>query len=254
MTFDVSGDAYDTFMGRFARVLAPAFADFSGVHSGLTVLDVGCGSGILTEELARRLGGGSVAAADPSPLVEACAARVPEADVRTAPAEALPWADESFDAALAQLVLHFLEKPVVGVAEMRRVVRAGGVVAACSWNFPEMTLLQTFWQAAREVVPSAPGEALQFGTLHELAELGREAGLESIETARLDVSAGYQSFDDLWSSFELGVGPAGEFCTSLGPEMRKGLRAEYRRRLGDLSGSFTLSARAWAVRGQVPGD
>ena len=86
MTFDVSGDAYDTFMGRFARVLAPAFADFSGVHSGLTVLDVGCGSGILTEELARRLGGGSVAAADPSPLVEACAARVPEADVRTAPA------------------------------------------------------------------------------------------------------------------------------------------------------------------------
>jgi SAM-dependent methyltransferase len=254
MTFDVSGDAYDTFMGRFARVLAPAFADFSGVRSGLTALDVGCGSGILAEELARRLGARSVAAADPSPLVQACAARVPEADVRTAPAEALPWPDESFDAALAQLVLHFLEEPVVGLAEMRRVVRAGGVVAACSWNFPEMTLLRTFWQAAREVVPAAPGEALQFGTLDELAELGREAGLEGVETAPLDVSAGYQSFDELWSSFELGVGPAGEFCASLAPEPREAVRAEYRRRLADPPGSFTLSAQAWAVRGRVPDD
>jgi len=252
MTFDVSGDAYDTFMGRFARVLAPAFADFSDIRTGRTVLDVGCGSGILTEELARRLGAGSVAAADPSPLVAACAARVPEADVRTAPAEALPWPDDSFDAALAQLVLHFLEEPVVGLAEMRRVVRAGGVVAACSWNFPEMTLLGTFWQAAREVVPAAPGEALQFGTLDELAELGREAGLESVETAPLAVSAGYESFDELWSSFELGVGPAGEFCTSLPPGTREAVRAEYRRRLGETSGSFTLGAQAWAVRGLVP--
>jgi SAM-dependent methyltransferase len=254
MTFDVSGEAYDTFMGRFARVLAPAFADFSGVRSGLMALDVGCGSGILTEELARRLGGGSVAAADPSPLVEACAARVPEADVRTAPAETLPWPDDSFDAALAQLVLHFLEEPLVGLAEMRRVVRGGGVVAACSWNFPRMTLLGTFWQVAGQVVPKAPGEALGFGTLDELAELGREAGLENVEVAPLDVSAGYESFDELWESFELGVGPAGEFCASLAPETREAVRDEYRRRLGEPAGSFMLGAQAWAVRGRVPQD
>jgi SAM-dependent methyltransferase len=252
MTFDVSGDAYDTFMGRFARVLAPAFADFSGIRSGLTVLDVGCGSGILTDELARRLGGGSVAAADPSPLVEACAARVPEADVRTAPAEALPWPDDSFDAALAQLVLHFLEEPVVGLAEMRRVVRAGGVVAACSWNFKEMPLLRTFWQAARTVVPAAPGETLQFGTLDELAELGGEAGLENVEAAPLDVSAGYEHFEELWGSFQLGVGPAGQFCASLSPELREAVRDEYLSRLGDPSGRFTLDAQAWSLRGDVP--
>jgi ubiquinone/menaquinone biosynthesis C-methylase UbiE len=252
MTFDVSGDAYDTFMGRYARVLAPAFADFSGIHAGLTVLDVGCGSGILAEELAHRVGEANVGAADPSPLVEACAARLPEADVRAAPAETLPWPDASFDAALAQLVLHFLDDPGAGVAEMRRVVGPGGVVAACSWHFPEMGLLRTFWDAARAVAPGAPGETLQYETLDELAELGREAGLERVETAALDVSSHYETFDELWDSFQLGVGPAGQFCASLSPETREAVRDEYRRRLGDPPGSFSLAAQAWAVRGTVP--
>src|SRR5919198_5739649 len=155
MTFDVSGNAYDDFMGRYARELSSVFADFAGIDSRGSVLDVGCGSGILTEELASRVGPENVSAVDPSPLVEACAARVPGADVRKGAAEALPWPDGSFDAALAQLVLHFLDDPVAGLAEMRRVVRPGGIVAACSWNFPEMGLLRTFWEAARTVIPAA---------------------------------------------------------------------------------------------------
>ena len=105
MSFDVSGDAYDRFMGRYSQELALVFADFAGIEHGLTVLDAGCGSGVLTEELTRRLGAEHVAGVDPSPLVEACAARVPGADVRRGAAEALPWPDESFDAALAQLVI-----------------------------------------------------------------------------------------------------------------------------------------------------
>src|SRR3954468_33777 len=125
MSFDVSGSAYDRFMGPYARKLTPIFADFAGVHDG-TVLDVGCGSGILTEELARRVGEKNVAAVDPSPLLEACAARVPGADVRNGTAEALPWPDDSFDAAVAQLVLHFLDDQVAGLTEMSRVVRPGG--------------------------------------------------------------------------------------------------------------------------------
>jgi SAM-dependent methyltransferase len=256
MSFDVSGEAYDTFMGRYARELAPAFAEFSGIPpgSGSRALDVGCGSGILTEELARRVGPGNVAAADPSPLVRATAARVPRADVRKAPAEALPWPDGSFDAALAQLVLHFLEDPVAGLAEMRRVVRAGGIVSASSWNFPEMHLLRTFWQSARHVDPAEPGETQEIGSLDELAELGRAARLEDVEAAPIFVSADYESFDELWDSFQLSVGPAGAYIARLEPETREAVRDEYRRRLGDPAGAFALSAEAWALRGRVPGD
>jgi SAM-dependent methyltransferase len=252
MGFEVSGDAYDSFMGRYSRGLAPVFADFGGIRSGGTVLDVGCGSGILTEELAGRLGAEQVAAADPSPLVEACAARVPGADVRKGPAEALPWPDDSFDAALAQLVLHFLDDPIAGLVEMGRVVRPGGVVAACSWNFSEMLLLRTFWEAARSIVPAARSETLEVASLEEFAELGRRAGLEGVEQAPLEVSSRYESFDELWDSFQLGVGPAGDFCASLDPEQRDAVRDEYRRRVGDPEGSFTLGAEAWALRGRVP--
>ena len=89
-SFEISGDAYDRFMGRYSRELAPVFADFAGIEAGQRVLDVGCGSGVLTEELARRVGAEHVAGADPSPLLEACAQRVPGADLKTASAESLP--------------------------------------------------------------------------------------------------------------------------------------------------------------------
>src|SRR5437868_11666704 len=121
MAFDVSGDAYDRFMGRYSRELAPVFADFAEIGLAGTVVDVGCGSGILTEELAGRLGAKQVAAADPSPPLEACAARVPAADVRKGAAEALPSPDDSFDAALAQLLLQFLHDPVPGPRQIGRV-------------------------------------------------------------------------------------------------------------------------------------
>src|SRR5207237_10362826 len=112
MAFDVSGDAYDRFMGRYSRELAPVFADFAEIGLAGTVVDVGCGSGILTEELAGRLGAEQVAAADPSPLVEACAARVPGAGVPRGAAEAPPWPDDPLDAALAQRLLPFPRHPL----------------------------------------------------------------------------------------------------------------------------------------------
>lgn len=251
MTFDVSGDAYDRFMGRYSRELAPVFADFARIEPGLNALDVGCGSGVLTEELARRLGADRVAGVDPSPLVEACADRVPGADVRRGAAEALPWPDDSFDVALAQLVIHFLDDPVVGVGEMRRVVRPGGLVAACSWDFPAMQLLGTFWQSVRHLDPAAPSEERPFPTLDGLAKLGDDAGLEEVETAALEVVSRYEDFDELWSTFLLGVGPAGQYCVSLESEKRDAVRVEYRKRLGDPEGSFTLTASAWALRGAV---
>src|SRR6266516_4136702 len=150
MTFAVSRDAYDRYMGRYSRLLAPKLADFANVQPGSRALDVGCGPGALTEELARRVGAESVFAADPSEsLVAACAERVPGADVRVARAETLPWPDDSVDTVLAQLVVNFLQDPAAGVTEMRRLVRPGGVVAACTWDYSdEMRMLRTYWDAA----------------------------------------------------------------------------------------------------------
>jgi SAM-dependent methyltransferase len=254
MTFAVSGDAYDRFMGRYSQGLAPAFADFAGIRSGLTALDVGCGSGVLTEELARRLGAENVAGIDPSPMLDAAEARLPGADLRRGAAEALPWPDDSFDAALAQLVIHFMDDPAAGVGEMARVTRPGGVVAACTWDFAGggMQLLGTFWKAVRAVDPTAPTEATSFGTPEELEALWRGQGLEHAEVEALDVTSRYDDFDELWGSFLLGVGPAGEFATALEPEAQAAVREEYYRLLGEPAGAFELGARASAARGRVP--
>ena len=134
MSFEVDADAYDRFMGRYSARLAPAFGDFAGVHTGQTALDVGCGPGALTAELVRRLGPDSVAAVDPSERFAAAAReRHPGVDVRLSSAEDLPYPDGTFDATFAQLVVHFMADPVAGLAEMARVTRPDGVVAACVW-------------------------------------------------------------------------------------------------------------------------
>ena len=253
MSFDVSGDAYDRFMGRYSRKLAPAFADFARVESGQRVLDVGCGSGVLTEELVRRVGADHVAGADPSPLLDACAERVPGADLKRAAAEDLPWPDDSFDAALAQLVVHFMTDVEAGTAEMARVTRPGGVVAACTWNFSGgMKLLGTYWESAKALDPGAESESSAFDEAR-LDALWRGAGLGGVEVDALVVSSGYEDFDELWDTFLLGVGPAGQHLVSQPPERQSAIRAEYFTRLGEPVGSFELDARAWAVRGRVPG-
>ena len=253
MSFAVSGDAYDHFMGRYSRRLAPAFADFAAVEAGQRVLDVGCGSGVLTEELAGRVGAEQVSGVDPSPLLAACAERVPGADLKEGKAEALPWPDDSFDAAIAQLVIHFMDDPAAGVTEMARVTRPGGVVAASSWDFSGgMEMLRLYWETARELDHDLSGESRSFGNLEELDALWRELGLEGVQAGPLEVSAEYRDFDELWDTFLLGVGPAGEYVVSLPAEKQNALREGYRRRLGEPTGALTLGARAWAARGRVP--
>jgi SAM-dependent methyltransferase len=253
VSFDVSGDAYDRFMGRYSRELAPAFAEFARVESGQRVIDVGCGSGVLTEELARRVGADHVAGADPSPLLDACAERVPGADLKRAAAEDLPWPDESFDAALAQLVVHFMTDVEAGTAEMARVTRPGGIVAACTWDFSGgMKLLGTYWESAKALDPGAESESSAFDEAR-LDELWRGAGLGGVQVDALVVSTRYEDFDELWDTFLLGVGPAGQHLVSQPPERQSAIRAEYLTRLGKQAGSFELDARAWAVRGRLSG-
>ena len=253
MSFEVSGDAYDRFMGRYSRVLAPVFADFAGIGAGERVVDVGCGSGVLTEELARRVGAHNVAGADPSAMLAAAAERVPGADLRAAAAESLPWPDGTFDAALAQLVVHFMSDPAQGLREMARVTRRGGIVAACTWDFAHggMELLRTYWQSVRALVPQADAETSPLGDYDNLERLWRDGALADVEGGPLDVEARYRDFDELWESFRGGVGPAGQYLLSLPPETQDAVRDEYRRRLGNPAGPFTLKARAWAVRGRV---
>src|SRR5688572_22604033 len=164
-------------MGRYSAPLAPVFADFAEVDGRRRVLDVGCGPGALTAELVRRLGTEAVLAADPSEqFVAAARERHPGVDVRRAAAEDLPFADGEFDAALAQLVVHFMAEPVRGLAEMARVTRAGGVVAACVWDHGgEQTPLAPFWQAVHKVDPDAMDESgLAGGREGHLAELFAE--------------------------------------------------------------------------------
>jgi SAM-dependent methyltransferase len=252
MNFQVSGDSYDRFMGRWSIELAPVFADYGGVEAGQQLLDVGCGSGVLTEELARRVGAKNVAGIDPSPMLEACAARVPGADLRQGAAEDLPWPDDAFDAALAQLVVHFMADPAAGVGEMARVTRPGGAVVACTWDFGGgMEMLRIYWESARAVDLDAASETV-FGTREELDELWRASGLEDTEVEPLEVTSSYENFDELWSAFLLGVGPSGQYLLSRDPETQEAIRGEYFRRLGEPDGRFELAGRAWAARGRVP--
>ena len=255
-TFQVQASAYEQHVGRYCPQLAATFCEFTGIEPGMRVLDVGCGPGALTETLARRLGAASVSAAEPSePFAKACRSRVPGVEVIVAGAEVMPFADASFDATLSQLVVNFLDDAKAGVREMARVTRAGGVVAACVWDYAdEMTLLRAFWDAAREVAPAIAaqrdeGVVMSWCREGELAELWADAGLRAIRSSALRVHASYEDFDDLWAPFPSGVAPSGAFCASLDEEARAALREAYRRRLGVGDEPFQLSARAWAVAG-----
>jgi SAM-dependent methyltransferase len=250
MAFEVAADAYDRFMGRYSRQLSPQLADLAGVRAGQRVLDVGCGPGALTAELVGRVGAASVSAVDPSePFVAAAKARQPDVDVRRAAAEDLPFADDLFDAALAQLVVHFMSDPVAGLAEMKRVTIAGGAVAACVWDHAgQRTPLTAFWQAALELDPEAHDESDLAGARDgHLGELFRAAGLTSVEESTVAASLEYTSFAEWWEPFTLGVGPAGAYAKGLDDSARERLRTRCEQLLP--APPFTVSSVAWAARG-----
>ena len=250
MSFTVAADAYDRFMGRYSVPLAPQLADFAAVVAGQRVLDVGCGPGALTAELVSRLGPAAVSAVDPSePFVAAVRDRHPGVNAQRAAAEQLPFGRRSFDAALAQLVVHFMTDPVVGIREMARVTREGGVVAACVWDHAGgQGPLSLFWEAARELDPNVHDESRLAGAREgHLAELFQAAGLHSIEEGALSVRVEHPSFEEWWEPFTFGVGPAGSYVAGLDTERRARLREICREKLP--SGAFELTARAWAARG-----
>ena len=248
MSFDVPADAYLKFMGRYSRPLAEKYVDLVGVGAGDRVLDVGCGPGVLTEPLVERCGADAVAAVDPSPsFVDAMRVRFPGLDVRRGTAEELPYPDDSFDAALAQLVVHFMDDPVAGLREMGRVTREGGVVSASVWdNAGTSGPIQVFWRAAQDVDPEAHDEGHMPGSREgHLAELATMAGLRDVRPESLAVRVPFASFDEWWAPYLLGVGPAGAYVASLTPALRR--RVEDRCREVLPSGEFEQEATAWVV-------
>ena len=250
--FSVAADAYDSFMGKFSVQLAPVLCDFAGVAEG-SVVDVGCGPGALTGELVRRLGPAAVSAVDPSePFVEAARDRHPGVDVKLAPAESLPFVDDEFDAALAQLVVHFMADPVTGVREMKRVTRPGGVVATCVWDHGGgQGPLSPFWAAVHELEPGGEGEAGLMGSRQgQLVELFEQVGFDDIEETALPSAVAHTTFDEWWEPFTFGVGPAGAYVARLDDDEREHIRAACHRLLGDAP---VVTARAWTVRATVPG-
>jgi SAM-dependent methyltransferase len=250
MSFDVAAEAYDRFMGRYSLLLSPQLADLAGVRSGQRVLDVGCGPGALTAELVRRLEPSDVAAVDPSePFVAAARLRYPGVNVQRASAEQLPFPDASFDASLAQLVVHFMSDPIAGLAEMARVSRRGGVVAACVWDHAGgRGPLSLFWRAARDLDPGVDDESHLAGAREgHLGELFAAAGLQEIEQSALSASLEHASFDEWWEPYTRGVGPAGSYVAGLDAERPADLREHCRTLLPD--GPFVITALAWAARG-----
>jgi SAM-dependent methyltransferase len=252
MSFDVPPAAYRSFMGRFSEPLALEFVEVAGLEPGQTVLDVGCGPGALTEVLVERLGAERLAAADPSELfVEYARSLLPGVDVRLASAEDLPFPDATFDAALAQLVVHFMADPVAGLRQMARVTRPGGVVAACVWDHAGGGgPLATFWRAVRDTDGKAQDESGLAGVREgHLGELARTAGLSDVEESRLTVEVGYQSFEEWWTPYTLGVGPAGAYVGGLDEPQQDALRQRCAELLPDAP--FAVPASAWCVRALV---
>lgn len=251
--------AYERFMGRWSVQLAPRFLDEVRMPEPRRVLDLGCGTGNLTRVVAERWPRCEVVGVDPSlPFIEAARERAavfgPRVRFELGEADDLSLEDGSVDAALALLVLAFVPDADRAVAQMRRVTRPGGVLAAAVWDYGErMQMLRTLWDAAARLDPSVVGQdeaTTPLGRPGGLIDLWHRAGLDDVDGSRVGVSTGFEDFDDYWEPFLQGQGPAGVYVAGLSDAARAALRDEVAATVGP--GPFDLSATAWWVRGTVP--
>ena len=253
-----AGDRYEPYVGRWSRRVAVQLLHWLGVPGGGAWLDVGCGTGALSAVILERAQPREVVGVDPSPYFVSYAQQRlndPRASFRVGDAQALPLAAASFDAAAAALVLNFVPKPALAVAEMARTVKPGGTVAAYVWDYAgRMDLVRRFWAAAADTDPAAAelDEARRFPTCRPdaLAELFAGAGLQGVETTALDIETPFRDFDDYWQPFLGGQGPAPSYAMSLSEPERERLRERLSAIVPrEADGSIAMTARAWGVRG-----
>lgn len=256
-------DGYEQLMGRWSRRLAPDFIDFAGIAAGDRILDVGCGTGSLTFELASRSEPKAIAAIDFAPaFVEAAKRRNTDARVTIQQADAtdLPFADDAFDRAMALLVLHFVPDAPLAIREMRRVVKPGGMVAAVVWDhLGGMTGMRMIVDTLAAL--SEPGRQLRnryiFQPMMQPGEMKQafiDAGLKDVEETQLMARMDYANFDDLWAPIAAGEGPIGKFVGNLEPAALDRMAAAVRDAYGSgrPDGPRSFANVAWAVKGIVP--
>jgi len=252
---------YERFMGRWSRLLAPAYVGFAGVKNGDRVLDVGSGTGALAAAVEAATTSGEVVGVDPSESFIGYAqknAKSGRLRFEVGDAQALQYKDASFDQTMALLVMNFVPDHNRAIGEMRRVTRPQGVVSACVWDYDAgMQMLRFFWDEVVALDPAmAPRDERNMKLAREgqLGEAWRKAGLVNVREKPLVIEQAFASFDDYWAPFLKGAGPGGAYVVSLTDERRQQLEARMRKRLlGDRQdGAFTLKARAWCVRGEVP--
>ena len=252
------GSAYEPYMGRWSRLVAREFLARLGVAGGAAWLDVGCGTGALSQTVLGMADPAAVVGIDPSlGYVGYARARLAgdRARLLVADARRLPVAGDRFDAVVSGLVLNFVPDPARAVREMTRVARAGGRVAAYVWDYAGgMELIRGFWDAAAALDRAAAelDEGRRFGLCQPepLAGLFRGAGLVEVEVAPIDVPTRFRDFDDYWTPFLGGQGPAPGYVLALDEAGRAALREELAARLpAAADGSIALAARAWAVAG-----
>jgi ubiquinone/menaquinone biosynthesis C-methylase UbiE len=253
-----SAIAYEQYMGRWSRLVAREFVPWLAVPSETTWLDVGCGTGALTEAISELAAPRYIVGSDGSEAyIDYLRRRLTDERLcfNTESAQGLNFDDEFYDNTVSGVALNFLSDPRIGVAEMARVTKPSGVVAAYVWDYAgEMQMLRYFWDATAELDPSARGldEGVRFAICKpdSLAALFRDAGLSDVNTHTIDVPTVFRDFDDYWNPFLGAQGPAPSYVVSLSEERRAALRERLRATLpivGD--GSISLRARAWAVRG-----
>jgi SAM-dependent methyltransferase len=252
-----AGDLYEPYVGRWSRRVACDFLDWLAIPAGRDWVDVGCGTGALTQVILEQAAPGKVQGIDSSPgFIEYARARTPDARAafKQGDAQSLPLEPACFDVAVSGLVLNFVPKPALAVAQMARAVRPGGVVAAYVWDYAgKMELMRHFWEAAASLDPKAldldEGRRFPMCTPGALAELFGEGGLPEVHVRAIDIPTRFRDFNDYWSPFLGGQGPAPAYCMSLSEERRAALRERIRSRLAVAAdGSIALMARAWAVR------
>lgn len=252
------GKTYESYIGRWSRPVADLFLEWIAQPGGASWLDVGCGTGALSSRILQHCNPKSVHSIDPSAGFIACAKSTVQ-DTRVVfsegGAESIPFADETFDAVVSGLVLNFVPNPRAGLAEMVRVVKSGGTIAVYVWDYSDrMEMIRHFWDAAIELDPGAmdldEGRRFPICNPTALKTLFQEAGLDRVDTRNIDVPTVFENFDDYWTPFLGGQGPAPGYAMKLDDSSRRALRDLLSVRLsGEANGGISLTARALAVRG-----